>query len=459
MPFSYCPADERPFAASWTREHLQRQHLHFIGVGGVGMSGLAALCAELGATVSGGELAQSDYARHARRSGVAVLADLAPLPEPTTVAVYSTATPADHPALVEASRRDIWILHRSELIARVLPLFTSVAVCGSHGKSTTTAMIGHVLERAGRRPAVLVGALPNVPFQPADEATGMLVLEADESDRSLLAYRPDLAVVTNIDLDHVGPEGGYRDVDDVRGVIAAFCNGAGHVILGPQADDLAPLVTVPATGAAHSSALSGSSRGGRAISGDHMIANAAAALSAVVHLGVDRRLAVRALGDYRGTKRRFQMRGRTHRGALVIDDYAHHPAEVAATIEAARERARGRVWVAFQPHLYSRTSRFGSELLEALAAADIAFVERIYPAREAGTDDRADADWEALVNERSPTIRLATERAHLVETLSDQASAEDVIVTMGAGDVDLIAADLIAPADDEGAGRHTAWST
>jgi UDP-N-acetylmuramate--alanine ligase len=378
--------DERPWAG---------RRLHLIGLGGAGMSGYARVATQLGAAVSGSDRADSPGLRALAELGVAVHVghDAANVPAGDGVeVVHSTAIPSDNPERAAARARGLPDHPRADLLAELSLLKRTIAVAGAHGKTTTTSMIAHTLLRAGRDPAYLIGGALTTTGLNADWGAGeWLVVEADESDRSMLSLHVDVAVVTNVELDHHATFGSLAELRDVFRTWLAVAPAA---VLWDRADvralrDAGSFVVFDADPTLDAGGSRFDWRGHEVrlrVPGAHNARNAAAALEACALAGLDEERAVAALADFAGAGRRFQELGFTRAGARVVDDYAHHPTEVAATIDAARTQGARRVIAVFQPHLYSRTQRLAREFGTALARADVAAVLDIYPARERAED-------------------------------------------------------------------------
>ena len=442
------PDDRKPFAD---------RRLHFIGIGGCGMSGLALVAGELGATVTGSDIRSTVYTESLARNGLTGVrighrADN--VPDAPAEIVFSSAVKPDNVEREEGRRKGLGELHRADLLTRITELHRTVAVAGAHGKSSTAALLAHVLSWCGKEPSYVIGALMRPPGVHAAAGTGgTLVIEADESDRSLLGYRVETAVVTNVDLDHVGDvDGAYKDVADVAKVIGEFASAAGEAVVSAQAaEHLAPYVSglkvvepelIP--GEPMQFGLDGEVYRVNQ-PGLHQLQNAAlvvAVARARCCAADDIRAALLA---FPGLARRFELRGRTRSGARVYDDYAHHPVEVAAALAAARQVAgEGRVLAVFQPHLFSRTKQFRTEFLDALGAADRAWVEPVYPARE------DPAEWLTVAEElaadadaRGPRMSMAPARPVLAAQLLEEARGGDVVMLIGAGDVNALTDHLI----------------
>jgi len=364
------------------------RRLHFVGIGGAGMSGLAVVARALGAEVSGSDRApDSPYLRSA---GIVAAAghDAAHVPEGAEV-VVSSAIPPDNPERVAARERELRELHRADLLGEITRLRPTIAVTGTHGKTTTASMVVHALSGCGMDPGYLVGGEVRSTGSNAGWGAGeWLVVEADESDRSLLKLAPRIAVLTNAELDHHATYASQRDVDDT---FRAFLDMADDVVLGdePDLERFRGSVARPE----HVELDPGGSRFSVAgvpvtlpVPGAHNARNAATALAACTLAGADPARAAAALADFGGAGRRFERVGSTPSGAEVVDDYAHHPTEVRATIAAARTLGPRRVVAVFQPHLFSRTRHQFREFGAALALADLVVVLDVYPARERAED-------------------------------------------------------------------------
>ena len=424
--------------------------LHFVGIGGAGMSGLALVAHALGATVSGSDRAAgSPYVAPLRALGIEPFIghDAANLPAGAEL-VVSSAIPAENPERVAARERDLRELHRAELLGELTRLRPTIAVSGTHGKTTTSSMLVHALRGCGMDPGYLVGGAVRSTGSNAGWGAGeWLVVEADESDRSLLALAPTIAVLTNAELDHHTTYSSQRDMDETFRAFLALADRAVVVWDRPRLLALAPAgVTLASFDAAPELTESGSrfTLDGVAVElsvpGAHNARNAAAALTAARLAGADPEAAAVTLRDFEGAGRRFERLGTTPQGAVVVDDYAHHPTEVAATLGAARTLMPRRLIAVFQPHLYSRTVRQAAEFGAALAAADEVVVLDVYPAREQARDfpgvsgllvARAAAD----AAEGRPVTWLPT-LAAAEALLAPRLREGDLVLTLGAGDVD-----------------------
>ena len=443
--------DERP----WTGRAL-----HFVGVGGAGMSGWAHVAAQLGATVTGSDRAASPALERLRADGLAVVAghDAANVPEGAHVElIVSTAVPADNPEVVVARERGLVVHPRSDLLHELSALRRTISVSGAHGKTTTTAMTAHALRGAGMDPGYLIGGALRATGRHAEWGTGeWLVVEADESDRSMLALDTEVAVVTNVELDHHAT---YGSLEEVREVFRTFLHGAPHAILWDRPDVLA--LRDPADGDTIPYDVPDPELGPQgvrftwrdrevalSVPGAHNARNAAAALEACRLAGADLDRAIAALADFQGAGRRFETLGHTAAGAHVVDDYAHHPTEVAATLRAARTLNPGRLVAIFQPHLYSRTQRLARRFGEALALADVVAVLDVYPARERaedfpGIDGRTIA---GAVVDAAPgkTVYWLPDGDEAARVLEPRLRSDDLVLVLGAGNVDAVGRALVS---------------
>ncbi len=430
---------------------FQGRRLHFVGIGGAGMSGLALVAKALGAEVSGSDQADSPYCERLRAAGIepAIGHDAANVPEGAEV-VVSTAIPAENPEVEGAAT----VLHRGDLLGEVSRLKRAIAISGTHGKTTTASMTAHVLRECGRDPGFLIGGeLRSAGTNAAWGAGEWVVLEADESDRSFLKLEREVAVITNIELDHHAT---YRSLGELEDAFDEFVAPARVRVLGARVELPAAREAVRfgiGEGDLRADDLELRPLGSRftvagtelelTVPGEHNVLNALAALAACRPAGVDPADAALALRSFGGAGRRFEDHGATASGARVFDDYAHHPTEVAATLDAARTLPAARLVACFQPHLYSRTAKLARDFGRSLARADLAAVLDVYPARERPEDFPgvsgllvAQAAADAAGGRPVwwlPTLEDAERR------LREELREGDVLITLGAGNVDDLA--------------------
>jgi UDP-N-acetylmuramate--alanine ligase len=424
--------------------------LHFIGVGGAGMSGLALVCARLGASVTGSDRNDSSYLERLRAAGleVGVGHEAANLPQGAEV-VVSTAIEADNPELAAARERGVEPIHRGALLAELCAEKRLIAVAGTHGKTTTTAMIAWALRATGADPAFFVGGeVPGLGEDGGAANAGWgegewVVAEADESDASFLELRPEVAVVTNVEMDH---HSRWGSLAELHAGFRRFLAPAASAAL-PADGSLDQLASEGAT------VINGFGPEGPgpidlalAVPGRHNRLNARAALAAIELAGLELEGPAASLASFPGVRRRLERKGRRG-GVLIYDDYAHHPTEVRAALSALRDLDPPRLLAVFQPHLYSRTKAFAAGFGAALALADEVAVLDVYPAREEPVGELAGVSG-------LDVARAAADRAggRPVWWLADAAPAEraladridrnpglfppgSVLVTLGAGDV------------------------
>ena len=378
---------------------LAGRRIWLAGIGGAGMSGYALLAHAWGADVAGWDRVETPYLRHL--DGVEVEISPEPPQPPSDREVFVSTAFA---GLVEGSPR-------ADLLAELVSQRRAIVVAGAHGKTTTSAMIAFSLDRLGLDPAFLIGAdVPQLDGN-ARAGSGWLVVEGDESDRSVGALRPEIAVLLNVDLDHHTT---FASRGEVEEFFETWLRGVPHVVRAEELEPVALELSVP---------------------GDHNRRNAAAALAALELAGVPRADAEAAIVEFRGAGRRLEPKGEAG-GVTVLDSYAHHPAELAADLAAMRDG--GRLLVLFQPHLYSRTLHLAHGFARALRAADAACVTEIYPAREAplsGVSGRLIVDELAALR---PGMRLGWARSleEAAGLVAGWAQPGDTILTLGAGDVD-----------------------
>jgi UDP-N-acetylmuramate--alanine ligase len=457
-----------PETATWSARRL-----HFIAIGGAGMSGLALVARQLGAEVTGSDRAPSSYLDRVIEAGIEARVGHDPEAVPPEAdVVASSAIRDDNPELAVARRRGQRVIHRGELLAELCAERRLIAISGTHGKTTTAAMTIWALREIGVDPAFFLGgelrgAGPGgAPTNAAWSEGEWCVAEADESDASFLALRPEVAVVCNLELDH---HSRWSSLSELGGAFAEFAAPARAIALGPgvalgegageerallrfglppeAGDSLSrPDLTAEQIEELPTGGSRFRARGPGldiavelAVPGRHNVVNALGAIAAVDLAGFDSEGAARALASFPGVARRLELKG-SFNGARVYDDYAHHPTEVAAALEAARALTPNRLVVAFQPHLYSRTRALAPEFGRALAAADEVVVLDVYPAREepvgelAGVSGRMVAEAAAERAGGRPVWWLP-EREEARRALAPLLGEGDVLVTLGAGDI------------------------
>jgi UDP-N-acetylmuramate--alanine ligase len=439
------------------------QHVHFVGIGGSGMSGIAEVLLNLGYRVSGSDLKRSSVTDRLVARGARIAeGHAAENASEAHVVVTSTAVRRDNPEVVEARRRGIPVIPRAEMLAELMRLKYGVAIAGSHGKTTTTSMVALVLDRGGLDPTVVVGGRLGVLGSGARLGKGdFMVAEADESDRSFLKLTPTIAVVTNIDREHLDT---YRDLADVQDAFVGFLNkvpfyGACVLCLddppvqdilprverrvvsygvSPQARVSARDVALGPTGSSFAVAVEGHSLGPITlmVPGAHNVANALAAVAVGLDLELDFSAIRAGLESFTGVDRRFQMRGEAG-GVLVIDDYGHHPTEIRATLDTLQRRAGSRrTVVLFQPHRYTRTQALWDEFCKAFLQSDVLLLTDIYPASEEPIPGvTAEALAQAIAERGHRQVAWVGDLKAASDRLADEAREGDVVLTLGAGSV------------------------
>jgi UDP-N-acetylmuramate--alanine ligase len=432
------------------------RRLHFVGVGGAGMSAYARAAHALGASVSGSDRADSPFAAALAADGVLEAqighrGENVPPGEDVEL-VCSSAIAADNPERLAAAARGLSVLTRAQLLGQLTALRRTIAVAGAHGKTTTAAMIVSALRGGGVEPSYLIGGILLDSGRNGDWREGeWLVVEADESDRSLLELDVEIAVLTNVELDH---HDAYASLHELEAVYREFLAAPPSAVIWDRPDLLAlrgerarVAYDAPAPGA-------GGAGVALAVPGAHNARNAAAALAVAGLLGLDAAGATAGLAAFRGTARRFERLGRAVSGAEIYDDYAHHPTEIAATIAAARTLEPSRLIVVFQPHLYSRTRALAREFGAALAGADVVVVLDVYGARERAEDFPGVSGLliaETTADHASGRpVHWLPDRERAAEIVAGLALAGDLVIAMGAGDVDGLGRALIAGGPGDG---------
>ena len=450
-----------------------KRRVHFVGIGGIGMSGIAEVLLTLGYSVSGSDVVESETTRRLERLGARLhlgIHDAEHVDESVDVLVISSAVTFSNPEVIRARDLKIPVIPRAEMLAELMRMKQGIAIAGTHGKTTTTSLVGTVLREAGRDPTVVVGGKLRALGSNARLGQGeYLVAEADESDGSFLMLSPIIAVVTNIDPEHLDH---FGDMEKVRAAYLQFIHRVpfyGLAVLcidnvnvramlphvnkrfvtygtSPDADWQARELRVEELETVFE-VWRGDERLGVVrlrMPGRHHALNALAAIAVADDLGIPWRLAAHALEEFGGIHRRFEVRGE-ERGILVVDDYGHHPEEIRATLRAAREGFARRLLVAFQPHRYSRTRDLFDDFLGAFDDADLLLLTEIYPAGEtpvAGVT--GEALYQALKRRGHLDIRWVAGRERLAQTIVEVVRPGDLVLVLGAGDISRTADELLA---------------
>lgn len=447
------------------------EHIHFIGIGGYGMSAIACVMLEMGYTVTGSDVAEQDLTEKLRKKGATVNIghDPAYVQNANTV-VYSTACPKNNVERVAAEQQGISVIHRSQMLARLLNTKKGIAVAGAHGKTTTSSMIAFVMERCGVDPTYIIGGeVTNLGTNAQAGSSEYIVAEADESDGSFLNYHPHIAIVLNIEADHLeNYDGNFEQLkksyvqflsqvtsdgcavlcaDDpiVRSMLPNL--GTSMVTYGieQEADYMATDIVAENRGMTFTMNHQGKALGTVKLSipGTHNVLNAMATMIVSMRAGIPFEQAAAAIVDFIGAKRRFQVIGE-EQGVLVIDDYAHHPTEIEATLVAAKA-AKRRIVAVFQPQRYSRTYFLFDQFSRAFSDADELIVMDIYsPVGEEAIEGIHSSKLVERIRENSNRNALyIAEKNDVLEHLKSRVRPGDLVLTMGAGDIWKTARDLI----------------
>jgi UDP-N-acetylmuramate--alanine ligase len=438
------------------------EQIHFVGIGGIGMSGIAEVLLNLGYRVTGSDAKETEITRRLSTLGcVITYVHRQENVQGADVVVISSAIKADNPEIQGARAQQIPVIPRAEMLAELMRMKYGIAVAGTHGKTTTTSMIATVLAHAGLDPTMVVGGRLNSLGSNARLGTGeFLVAEADESDGSFLTLSPTIAIVTNIDPEHLDY---YKDIGQVKKAFSEFMNKVpfyGISILCLDHDNIRALLPQMTKryityGFDLDASLRGESKppDGWGISfntfwqdhllgeiklpipGIHNVANALAAVACGLKLDIAFPLIQEALEGFTGVHRRFQLKGE-HAGVTVIDDYAHHPVEIQVTLAAAKGLGKKRIVALFQPHRYTRTRDLFGAFLSAFAQADVLFITDIYPAGEDPIPGvTAKALFEEIEKRGGTEVRYVPEKERLVGEVMSGVAAGDIVITLGAGNI------------------------
>ena len=439
------------------------KHIHFVGIGGIGMSGIAELLLNLEFQITGSDINQSQNVERLEAIGINIsLNHSADNIKNADVVVYSSAVKKDNLELIAAHNNNIPVIRRAEMLAELINLKqTSIAVGGTHGKTTTSSMIGMVLEESGYDPTLVVGGLvtnlnSNVKLGSGD----IIVVEADEYDRSFLALNPTIAIVTNLEMEHTDC---YSDFEELETAFLQYCNSVpfyGEVILCADSPSLMkisqkikkPVVTYGTSLSSDFRAINISYKAGKSIytlihkgkdlgqvkinaPGNHNVLNSLSAMALGIELNISFEKLKNGINNYKGVRRRFDIK-ENNSEIMVVDDYAHHPTEVNATINAAKSGWGKKIVTVFQPHLFTRTRDFYKEFAESLFHSNYIIITDIYPAREEpikGISSQLIIDELELLGHKN-TIYLRS-LSELNDTLDRLRLNNHMVITMGAGDI------------------------
>ena len=439
------------------------QYIHFVGIGGIGMSGIAELLNNLGFDITGSDIKYSENVKRLESIGIEIsIGHNSKNINNVDAVVYSSAVSSNNPEIVSAINKSIPVIRRAEMLGELINLKqTSIAVGGTHGKTTTSSMIGMILEKSGYDPTLVVGGLvsnlnTNVKLGSGD----MIVVEADEFDRSFLALNPTIAVVTNLELEHTDC---YVDLNDIENAFLQFCKSVpfyGAVILCCDSDSLVkimPKIKKPVI--TYGLSKEADYRAGNIhytkneskynlfyknkdlgeikinVPGKHNVLNSLASIALGLEINVPLNSIKKGINSYKGVRRRFEIK-RNKTAVIIVDDYAHHPTEVEATIKAAKNGWDKRIITVFQPHLYSRTRDFYKEFAVSLYNSDVIIITEIYAAREKPIEGiNSKLILQELDQLGHDNIHFLKNLNSLNKLLSEIVQTDDMVITMGAGDI------------------------
>ena len=437
--------------------------IHFIGIGGIGMSGIAELLMNLGFKITGSDINRSENVKRLESNGIKIsIGHQSKNINNADAVVYSSAVPSDNPEIIAAIKKSIPVIRRAEMLAELINLKqTSIAVGGTHGKTSTSSMIGMVLEKTGHDPTLVVGGLvSNLNTNVKLGSGNLIVVEADEFDRSFLALNPTIAVVTNLEMEHTDC---YDSLHDLKNAFLQFCHSVpfyGEVILcadSPSLMEIMPKIIKPIKTYGLSDYADFCAKNikynenkseytlfhkknnlGKIninVPGEHNILNSLAAITLGIELDIPLEKVKSGIKSYKGVRRRFEIK-KNDQDVLVIDDYAHHPTEVEATINAAKNGWNKRIVSVFQPHLFSRTRDFFKEFAKSLFDSNIIIITDIYPAREKpikGISSKLIMNELKLIGHKN--INYLPNLEKLNQLLDTIIKSGDMLITMGAGNI------------------------
>ena len=440
------------------------RHIHFIGIGGIGMSGMAELLFKLGFKISGSDKNLSDKTEQLEHMGIQVFqGHEGSNVIDSDVVVYSSAVPKDNPEILEAEKQNIPVIRRAEMLGELLKVKPiSVAIAGTHGKTSTSSILGAILTESDIDPTLVIGGIVNK-FQTnaISEKGDVIVVEADEFDRTFLSLQPTMSVITNLDLEHLDC---YENLDDLRGAFTQFANAApfyGLISLCIDSENVRtiiphikrPLVTYGFSEDADYQATNVSFNESYSsfdviafgellgkiklnIPGRHNILNTLGAIIMALELDIEFSQIQMGVESYTGVRRRFEIKYKTENEALIVDDYAHHPSEVSATLDAAKSGWDRRIISIFQPHLFSRTRDFYKEFATAFLKTDILIITDIFPAREVPIPG---VSSELIIKELKAlgfkNVISISKVDDIPKKITPLIKDNDLIITMGAGSI------------------------
>ena len=437
--------------------------IFFVGIGGIGMSGIAELLFNLGYKIEGSDLTENENVKRLLKLGIKIKIGHDPNNIiDTDVLVYSSAVPSENPEIIRARQKKIPIIKRAEMLGELISLKpTSIAIGGTHGKTTTTSMIGTVLSDAQKDPTLVVGGLVRNLNTNSNLGKGdIIVVEADEYDRSFLSLKPTIGIITNIELEHTDC---YKDIQDLQNAFIQFCKAIpfyGELIVcidSPAAREIIPKIERPMTTYGRSRDAAYRAKNLRFhnnkstynvfrleeclgeielnVPGEHNIMNSLATVALGIEMGLSFNEIKMGISKYNGVRRRFEIKG-VYNDIMIVDDYAHHPTEIKATLNAAVTGWSRRIIAVFQPHLFSRTKKFYKEFANVLQDADQVIITDIYPAREAPlTGVSSKIIYDELNQKSKDKCVLLNDLDEMLQTLEKIVKPGDMVITLGAGNI------------------------
>ena len=437
-------------------------NIFFVGIGGIGMSGIAELLSNLGFNVTGSDLYKNENVTRLKKLGIKIKIGHNPKNiSNTDLLVYSSAVPIENPEIVAAKQKNIPIIRRAEMLGELISIKeTSIAVSGTHGKTTTSSMIGTLLSYAKKDPTLVVGGLvQNLNSNSKIGSGKIIVVEADEYDRSFLALKPTISIITNIELEHTDC---YKNLNDLKSAFIQFAKSVpfyGELIVCIDSKPIReilpkierPIITYGLRNDAIYKAKNLHYKENKSsfdvffkekklgridlyVPGEHNILNALASIALCIEMDIPFKSIQNGLLKYNGVRRRFDIKG-IYNEIMIVDDYAHHPTEVIATLNAAKKGWNKRLVAVFQPHLYSRTLKFYKQFAKALKIADLIIITEIYPARENPIPEVSSK----LIFDELKKIKnncfLISDLNHLEKNLDKLLKPKDLLITIGAGTI------------------------
>ena len=439
------------------------KNIFFVGIGGIGMSGIAELLHNLSFNISGSDINSNENVLRLQKIGLKVSIGHHPSNiNGMDALVYSSAIPMENPEIIRARQKGILVIRRAEMLGELITVKeTSIAVGGTHGKTTTSSMIGTILNHAKKDPTLVVGGLVQNLNSNSNFGKGeIIVVEADEFDRSFLALKPTISVVTNIELEHTDC---YNNLQDLKDAFIQFCKSVpfyGESIVcidSPAVREILPYIERPMTTYGRSRDAAYQARnirfsenkstytvscGGECLGeinlnvpGEHNVLNSLAAVALGLEMGLSFQKIQKGIQKYSGVRRRFDIKG-IHNNIMVVDDYAHHPTEVKATLQAAKTGWDRRILAIFQPHLFTRTRDFYKEFSSALQISDYVILTDIYPAREKPIFNiSSKLIYDELYKVMKSKCTLVSDLDNLIEVIFKEVKSGDMVLTMGAGSI------------------------